>query len=62
MNLAGGIFAAAELIRLGLELTEALAKNPDMNEAERAALVAETQGRARATADAWRQARAEATD
>ena len=57
MTLTAGIFAASELIKLGLELTEQLAGNPDMTEAERAALVSATQDRARATADAWQAAR-----
>ncbi len=58
MTLVGGIFAASELIKLGLELTEALASNPDMTEAERAVLVAETQARAKSTVDGWHDARA----
>ena len=60
MTLTGGIFAATELIKLGVELMDAFADNPDMTETERLALVKATQARARATADAWDDARAEA--
>ena len=53
MTLTAGIFAATELIKLGLELTEQLASNPDMTEAQRMALVSDTKARARTTVDKW---------
>jgi hypothetical protein len=57
MTLSAGIFAAAELIKLGLELTTELASNPGMTAEQVAAKVAATKARARATIDGWRDAR-----
>jgi hypothetical protein len=61
MTLTAGFFAASQLIKLGLELNEALAGNPGMTEAERADLVASTQDRARSTVDGWNTARGNST-
>ena len=58
MTLAGGIFAATQLIKLGVELTTELLANQGESEEQIAARVAATRLRARATVDDWRDARA----
>jgi len=58
-SVAAGIFAATELIKLGVQLSEQLAGNPSMTAEEVAQKVRETRAKALMTVDGWRAARRE---